>query len=610
MRKEFTKIAFMVDLARQVESPEALKRIITWGAEFGYNELFLYGEGGFSFKSHPKISYPWAINQEEYRDIEDFAAKLSINIIPIIPLLGHASYIVRDPELRHLNELQDKEQAVLRCESADLCTTNPDTLKLAEELISEWVEVSNSLYIHLGGDEAWHFAQCAECLKRVEAIGRGKVLAEYFNELNKLVKRHGRQMMIWHDMLFYYDNTLEYLDKDIIICPWHYKPIETHPRTSLYNHKAVAFADEFEKYGFKSYFCSKSKYDYEYESRNIASLLDYYSDRPALGYMNTVWCMKQLPFASCMPSFAYGAARANNPELSPGNFLNYFAKKNFSKGDFLSLLLESSKEAFEFPMFSCIEKWIDYQLPEKYELLSKKMRSAILMTEQLNPLTEIGGAYQDALLLLFKRCELFACFKALANNFALGGKADFKAVLELVPEVLQLEKKIWNEFRPSEDKNPAEEAILKIPKAVEHLCEKQILPTVLELSVVNNDCAFQDISIMAQNEKAWENCDNSPQCGPFGEYKIFFPVPAGTNKIKVQLYGLGELLIRYALLHNPETRIKPDKISNIKGNIKNEERILVDDYTFLHIGTNANKSYLASGKAQPLSEFEITFENI
>ncbi len=609
MKKELTRIAFMVDLARQVESPEALKRIITWGAEFGYNELFLYGEAGFAFKSHPGISYPWAISAEDYKDIESFAAKLSIQIIPIIPLLGHASYIVEAPGLEHLNELQDKSQAIIRCDGANLCTSNPGTLKVAEELINEWAGVSNSPYLHLGGDEAWHFALCPECRKHVKAKGRGKVLAEYFNALNEIVKNCGRQMMIWHDMLFYYDNTLEHLDKDIIICSWHYKPITTHPGISLYNHQAMAFADELEKYGFESYFCSKSKYDYEYESQNITSLLDYYSNRPFLGYMNTVWCMKELPFASCMLSLAYGSARAKNPELPPGAFLNEFSEKHFANADNLSLLLDPCKKAFEFPIFKSLDTLIDYQLPEANELLAKNMHSAILMAEKLNALTEIGKAYQEAILLLFKRCELFAFFKASANSFALGRKTDFKPILNALPEVLELEKKVWNKFRPSKDNNPVEEAVLRIPQAVESLHKKQILPTVLELSVINNDCAFQDVIIQAETQEGWEDCGNSPQCGPFGEYKIFFPVPRKTTKIKVKLYGLGELLIRYACLHAPGLKTYPYKISNTKGNIKGEEHILVDDYTFLYMGINKNKFYLASGKAQPPSEFEIIFKN-
>ncbi len=73
MRKEyllkFPMIAFQVDLARQVETPETLKRIIDFGGEIGYNTLFLYGEAGIEYKSHSECSYAWALTHDSFVEL-------------------------------------------------------------------------------------------------------------------------------------------------------------------------------------------------------------------------------------------------------------------------------------------------------------------------------------------------------------------------------------------------------------------------------------------------------------------------------------------------------------------------------------------------------------
>lgn len=604
------RTALMLDLARQVETPATLRKIVRWAAGFGYDELFLYGEGGFQFPSHPDISYPWALAPDDYRQLDQYAAGHGLRMIPIVPLLGHAAYILGSPALRGLNELQADTEPAIRCGEHTLCPSHPGTLQLAEDMIRDICLVSSSPYIHVGGDEAWNFAVCPRCRVQADKVGRGPMLAEYFNKLNAIVKQQRRRMMIWHDMLYYYDQALARLDRDIVICFWHYKPVDPHPRIALYNHRAVPFLDTIREYGFDFYFCSKSKYDYEYESRNICSLQQYYSARPALGYMNTVWCMKSLPFSVCLPSLAYGAARTARPDLEPAAFLEEFARAHFAGSPYLTALLPAVKQAAEYPAAAALEQVVDYRLPEQHALLAASMRAACALAEQLPPATEPAEAYREALLLLFRRCELFAAFKNAANRFARGGPAEFEQIGQMVPPVLAMEQTLWNKYRPAADRNPVFETVAAIPRMIQRLLSegRGCLPHLLEVSLVNNDCAYQDLGVRAFAGDTWADCGQAAQCGPFGQYEVYFPVPAGVTRTAVTLAGVGELLLRHVRLLGPGICRAPAAIGTVRGNVRDARNLLRDDYTFLTMGRADNQTWLAAGRRQPPAEFEVLFE--
>ena len=81
--------AFQIDLGRVMERPEKIARIIKYGAELGYNALFLYGEGTLQYESHPECNFRTFLTKPQFRQLQALGNKLGVELIPIIPACGH-----------------------------------------------------------------------------------------------------------------------------------------------------------------------------------------------------------------------------------------------------------------------------------------------------------------------------------------------------------------------------------------------------------------------------------------------------------------------------------------------------------------------------------------
>jgi hypothetical protein len=632
---KFKNIAFQVDIARQMENPLTLKEIIDFGGQAGYNELFLYGEGALEYKSHPSCSYPWALTQKEFIDLQDYAGNnYNMCLIPIIPTLGHANFILNNKELEFMREVKKPQNAVIKCNQRQFCTSNPGTYKIIEELLAEWAEISAAPYLHIGGDESWNFAACPECRRKAEKTGRGKMLAEHFNKVNAIVRKHHKQTMIWHDMLFYFDDCLPHLDKDIVICDWHYEPIERHPGISIYNWSKTDFNAEYKKQNLSFFICPRANTNYREDSANIRSFIQYSCDHNSTGFLNTVWEMSEIPYASSYPSLAYGAACCLEDNLPDSRiFLRQFVEKHFSGNTaVLPLLIDLFGEAANVSAFTGLDDWIDYQDPYQYMFIAGKLEEGIELLEEVQGKTVAGKAYRDALELVFRRTALSKRLQGTVSEIARlyltgsPGKSTLMNLLEEVsvlidkiPDQIKLEQKIWKRARPRKQKNrmvekcnAAKTCLLEFVKSVRGIISGQIsvaavFPAVLELTLVNNDCSWQYLSIFAsETGRKYHKVGSYPQCGPFGRYIKTFRLPsANGNYIKLELGGLGQLLIHYARVIGPGLEFVPEKIIKSEGAVSNPENILNDDFKPAVMGTFDSKDYFSSGCEQPRSVVEI-----
>jgi len=627
-------LAFQVDLARQAEKPSTLKQIIDFGGSVGYNELFLYGEGALEYKTHPNCSTPWALTQKNFIKLQQYAKdEYSMRLVPVIPVLGHANFILNTKELEHLREVKDSADTIINVNIRQFCPAIPETYKVIEELLSEWAEITSAPYIHIGGDESWNFAACPDCRKKAEKIGRGKMLAEYFNDINAIIKKHGKQTMVWHDMLFYFEDCLQYLDKDIIICDWHYKAVERHPGISIYNWKKTDFQAVYQKHELSFLACPRSKCNYEEDTLNIKSLLEYSQKNNPAGVLNTVWEMSGIPYASCYPSLAYCAACNKGTNLpDPREFLHEFTKEHFV-GDIelLPLLTDLFGEAAELKPFTGLDNWITYQDSEADMMLAGKLDEAINILKKINGKTVAGKAYKEALKLIFIRMAIAKRLQATVNEIAKAYAADniiksrilnklkiISLLLDKIPEQIKFEQKVWNKNRYKEQANPiveqwqtAEITLGEFVKSVRKIIAGKIkasslFPPTLELTLVNNDCSWQELTIFSSaNGKKYKKIGRYPQCGPFGRYVKTFKLSDTGKFIKLELTGLGQLLVHYARIIGPNLELSPKEIITTEGAVINKENILTDDYKPTLMGSADASKYFSNGMEQPKTTIEI-----
>jgi glycosyl hydrolase family 20 len=628
--RRFKSIAYQVDIARQMETPQTLKEIIDFGASVGYNELFLYGEGSLEYLSYPECSVPWALKQQEFKELQHYAAQYNMQLVPVIPIFGHTNYILKNQNMVALREIQSGQTALINENAHQFCTSNPKSFELIEAMLIEWMQLSDTPLIHVGGDESWNFAQCPLCQADAEQLGRGKALANYFNRINTIIKKHNKQMMIWHDMLFYYDDCLPHLDKDIIICDWHYETIERHPGVSIYNWVKTDFLKAYEAEQFPVYICPKAKCNYTAESNNINSFLSYSNGSKAIGFLNTVWEMETMPYAAAYPALAYGAACCRQKRLpDPRLFLHEFIATHFSAGqEVLPLLIDLFGEVAELEIFAGMEGWINYQNPTLDIVLAGKLDEAVKLIKQVKGKTVPGKAYHEALKLIFKRMAIVKRLQGLvgeiAQVFLPSQLLDKTAISEKLTQLSTLlnalpvqtadEQCIWDKYRPVMQDNPVVEQLNTAQASLRQfvtdigavfsgeLQPVEVLAPVLELTMINNDCSWQILTLSgSQDDKQYAAISESPQCAPFGRYVKTFAIKEQFKFIKIELSGFGELLLNFARIVGPDAILNPLSIKTASGNVVNSEHFLIDDLRPTIMGCVDAKKYFTQGKGQPKS---------
>jgi len=81
---------------------------------------------------------------------------------------------------------------------SDFCPTAPGIAEFWDDIYGELAEVfSNSDFIHTGLDEAHGFGFCNRCQAFQKEHGNAGLLAMYLDMLNRIVRKHGKQMMYW-----------------------------------------------------------------------------------------------------------------------------------------------------------------------------------------------------------------------------------------------------------------------------------------------------------------------------------------------------------------------------------------------------------------------------
>jgi len=191
-RTPFTMFGIMLDCSRNaVMKVGHLKTWLRRLALLGYNMVMLYTEDTYALEGEPWFGYQrGAYTAGELGEIDEYAARLGVEIIPCIQTLGHLEKILRHGAY---GPIRDGGGVVL--------VDEPKTYELIEKMIAHWRGVCRTDRIHVGMDEA-------------HSLGRGRYQEihgpndpfELFNRhLGKVVdicRGHGFRPMIWSDMYF------------------------------------------------------------------------------------------------------------------------------------------------------------------------------------------------------------------------------------------------------------------------------------------------------------------------------------------------------------------------------------------------------------------------
>ncbi len=252
--------------------------------------------GVLQYETMPELAWKdRSFTKAEIRSLVDLARSYGMEVIPMTNHFGHASQS-RGGYGRHTILNANPRHALLfEPDGWTWCLSNPDTYKLLSDMRAELIDLcGDGSYFHLGFDEAYSFATCDKCRKRVPA----ELLAEYINRLTEDLAAYGRRPIIWHDELIRRDafadkipdsvvangqshNTdtaLELLDRRVIIADWQYE----YRHTGIGGHVNPT-ASYFQAMGFDTILCPWDV------MQNVRVLCEDARLLSAYGVMLTTW---------------------------------------------------------------------------------------------------------------------------------------------------------------------------------------------------------------------------------------------------------------------------------------------------------------------------------
>jgi len=190
--RPFRTFGIMLDCSRNaVMKVEHLKRWLRCLSMLGYNMAMLYTEDTYQLPDEPFFGlFRGAYTADELKEIDDYAARLGIEMIGCIQTLGHLEQILKWGVFHKVRDT-----------NRELLVGEPATYELIRKMIANFGRCFRSRRIHVGMDETW-------------TLGRGRfldlngqqsgfeILTRHLKEVTRICEELGLRPMIWSDMYF------------------------------------------------------------------------------------------------------------------------------------------------------------------------------------------------------------------------------------------------------------------------------------------------------------------------------------------------------------------------------------------------------------------------
>lgn len=190
--RAFRDFGVMIDCSRNaVPTVDTVKLFLRSIALMGYSTLMLYMEDSYEVPGLPYFGHlRGRFSQEELRQIDDYAARLGVEVVPCIQTLAHLQRYLLWPQNHDL-------------------TDTPEILLVGEERVYEFLEKLlraasapfRSRRIHVGMDEA-HGLGLGHYLSKHGYQDRFEILNQHLDRVAAIVSGLGKESIMWSDMFF------------------------------------------------------------------------------------------------------------------------------------------------------------------------------------------------------------------------------------------------------------------------------------------------------------------------------------------------------------------------------------------------------------------------
>ena len=228
----------MVDVGRkfyQVDQLDALMRQMAW---LKMNALHLHFTDWSAFRlnspKYPGLAAEQSYDRSDIAHLEATAARYGITLIPEIDMPAHAVALTRyrpalafDCEAMRRSDWLDRSagpDAAGKAWAVDI--TKETNRQWLDGLLDEFIPWFDGPYFHIGGDEYQYDkdkTRCPELMDAAKAKGLqypGDVFVDFINATDKVVRAHGKTMIVWNWWRFKDDQTSIEPNRDIVIDAW------------------------------------------------------------------------------------------------------------------------------------------------------------------------------------------------------------------------------------------------------------------------------------------------------------------------------------------------------------------------------------------------------
>ncbi len=174
--------------------------------------LHLSDWNGFRLQSntYPGLSSAHSYTHDQIKDLEDYAKKHFVNIVPEIDLPGHSTHIINyNPHLKFpCSSMQSSlwQSAELNSNGSawTIDITEKKNRDWIKNLLIEYLKLFSSENFHIGGDEIQFDQDKYDCPELVNyQLKKGydypsDVFIEWQNEVNELLRSYNKKMQLWN----------------------------------------------------------------------------------------------------------------------------------------------------------------------------------------------------------------------------------------------------------------------------------------------------------------------------------------------------------------------------------------------------------------------------
>lgn len=285
---DFANRGVMLDISRdKVPQMKTLYQLVDLFSEFKINQFQLYTEHTFAYRDHKDVWGSFSpMTSEEILKLDAYCRERFIELVPNQASFGHVGRWLWIPRYSALAEVPENPRPA-RPEFINLtfCPTNPDVVKLLDEMYAELLPNFTSRQFNVGCDETWGLGtgRSKKFVKNEEDVGR--LYLSFLLKIHKLVKKNGRTMQFWGDIILKHPDLIANLPKDVIALDWGYE----------WNHPYNTECPKFAKAGIPFYVCPGTSAWCSIVGRtdnmrqNLWNAAENGKKYGAIGYLNTSW---------------------------------------------------------------------------------------------------------------------------------------------------------------------------------------------------------------------------------------------------------------------------------------------------------------------------------